>query len=248
MDKKKINLIRGDGQFVNMANHFKGESLFILACGPSLKTYDLSLLNGKHTLGINFSPLVYKPEMWIATDRPSGYPESIWSDDAILKFCPDWNKYHYLNINNGQEMKVSDVPNTLFFNLQSSFRPDYWLHQNKFVWGNLDSEVDSLGVKGIRSTFMVAIKMAWYLGFRNVFLLGADFNSNQESSYCIDGMFNTEAVIKKNMSSYEAMNIRLSYLAPQLEAEGMNIFNCNPESGLTAFDYLSYHDAIDVTS
>jgi hypothetical protein len=51
--------------------------------------------------------------------------------------------------------------------------------------------------------------------------------------------------VSGNNSTYEALNVRLRHLLPYFENEGYQIHNCTPDSGLTAFPLLSFHEAVE---
>ena len=54
----------------------------------------------------------------------------------------------------------------------------------------------------------------------------------------------TAGAIRGNMSTYKKMKQWFDELQPHFQAEGFNVFNCNSESKLEAFPFLSYKDAI----
>ena len=94
----------------------------------------------------------------------------------------------------------------------------------------------------ILSTMLQAVRLVYYLGFRNCYLLGADFSMAQDRKYLFDEQGNP-GTVRGNNGAYPKLNELFHHLRPVFDQAGFRIFNLNPESQLTAFDYLSFADA-----
>lgn len=90
----------------------------------------------------------------------------------------------------------------------------------------------------------VALRLLFYLGVRRLYLLGCDFRMKKGSQNYAFEQDRSDGSVNGNNSSYRVLNVRLKHLVPYFTKEGYEIFNCTPDSGLTAFPYVPYEDAI----
>jgi len=91
---------------------------------------------------------------------------------------------------------------------------------------------------------LAALSLLHYLGFRSVYLLGADFRMRETEKYAFDEG-RTKAAIRHNNVLYEALDRRFKALAPHFAEHGFKVWNCTPGSGLTAFPQMEYAKAIE---
>ena len=100
---------------------------------------------------------------------------------------------------------------------------------------------------------LVALKLMYYLGFKNIYLLGCDFNMKHDDKKDGKGLtysfsqYKHQGGILTNNFAYKILNARLTALQPILKEHGCNVYNClKPnESNLTAFPFLPLDEAID---
>jgi hypothetical protein len=92
-------------------------------------------------------------------------------------------------------------------------------------------------------TPFIALRLLHYLGVRTVFLLGMDFFMTTENGYAFNQARTTGAAASNN-EHYRIVNGMMHELRPYLEQSGMKVYNCNPKSRLSAFDYLPYAEAV----
>lgn len=142
------------GRIKKLRDKYKGKTCFILGNGPSLNKTNLGLLKNKYTFGLNKIYLLFgKTEF-----RPTFYV-------AINKFVIEQSKAEINRfkipkfISFFSEELVNFDSNTMFLNdlkkQQFSKNIDYGIYQGSTV------------------TF-VALQIAYYLGFKKVFLIGVD--------------------------------------------------------------------------
>lgn len=245
-------LFTRDGHNVFLGDMYRGQSAFLVCGGPSLKTHDLDLLNsrGVLTFAVNNAAAVVRPNLWCCVDDPTHFADAIWYDPGITKFVPlcHMEKHFMVRDDHGELVKsrqvVGDMPAVLGYRRNENFVADQWLHEDTFNWGNHGKQVDSQGNKGSRSVMYVALRMLYFLGIRRIFLIGCDFKMTYgEKNYAFT-QDRSESSVKGNNSIYRILNDRLSQLTPHFIDVGLEIWNCTPESGLTAFPHKSYEDAI----
>jgi hypothetical protein len=211
--------------------------------GPSLLDHDLTILNfpGFLTFGVNNGPKVVRPNLWCSVDHPGKFLRSIWMDPLITKFVPICNAEK--NLYDHKTMKpinvlVGDCPNVMFFRRNGRFCPESFLYEDKINWGNCKEN------GGGRSVMLASLRILFYLGIRNVFLLGCDFDMKLgKQNYCFD-QDRKESSVKSNRKTYERNIERFEQLLPFFEKEGFQVFNCNPKSNLKVFPFVKYEDAV----
>ena len=215
-----------------------GGSVFLLCGGPSLAKMNLELLRqpGIVTMGVNNSPAVFRPDMWVHVDAADRFLRSIWEDQRIHKFTP-------IGLKNGRifdsdswsytEQKVTDCPNVSYYRRHEGFAAGEFLRGNSVCWG---------GKEG-KSVMLAAIRILYELGFRKIYLLGADFRMAEDYGYAW-AQGRAAAAVANNNRLYGALNDWFTQLRPLFEAAGLKVWNCTPESGLKAFDAMTLEEAV----
>ena len=134
-------------------------------------------------------------------------------------------------------------PSVLLYRRGEHFDHRRFLDEDTICWGNNGARKDSLCIKGKRSVMLVALRLLHYLGFRTVYLLGADFKMADDQKYVFDES-RTNAAIRHNNVLYDALNQRFAAMREYFKRSKFTVLNCTPESGLTAFDHVPYDEAI----
>lgn len=221
---------------------YRGRSAFLIASGPSFAALDHSKLRqpGIVTLGLNNSPRTFRPNMWCSVDSPDHWIRSIWEDPLIQKFVPlshakkrifDSNRWQFTG------EKVADCPNVVYYKRNEHFQAKQFLWEDCFNWGNHKDH------GGGRSVMLPAIRILFTLGFRRAYLLGVDFNMTPQTTYHFDQRRHPGSVAGNN-STYQKLNQWFKELRPLFERENFTVLNCNRDSGLKAFDYISFDEAV----
>ena len=96
---------------------------------------------------------------------------------------------------------------------------------------------------GGRSVLLAALRILHLLGFRNVYLLGVDFEMSETKRYHFaEGR--TVGAIKGNMSTFAKLQTWFAELQPLFLKAGYKVRNCNEKSRLAAFPFLPYAEAL----
>jgi hypothetical protein len=194
-----------------------GSTVFLICGGASLRDLDLHLLDGEMTMGINNSHLAYAPRMWIALDDLQD-PKSaleVPEHDEIVKFVPLQRKI--------------DAENVWRIGYAKKFEWWRFFATQHVMWG--------------RSTMVSALRILYDLGARRVFLLGCDFKMDVGAEYAFrQGVRKGHA--EANNTIYTRLQAQFELLQPVFLSLGFHVYNCNPDSRLTAFPYWGYHRAV----
>jgi hypothetical protein len=221
---------------------YRGRSVFLIAGGPSFGDLNHALLHqpGILTMGLNNSAKTFRPNLWACVDPPEHFIRSIWLDTTIQKFVPICHASKFI-FNSDQwrfmDIRVGDCPNVVYFKRNEHFRAKQYLWEDCINWGNHKQ------YGGGRSVMLAAVRILFILGIRQVYLLGVDFKMSATDKYHFE-QDRHRGSISSNRSTYGKLNNWFAELRPHFEQENFNVYNCNPDSGLRAFDYLPFPTAI----
>jgi len=230
---------------------FKDQPIFLVLSGPSLNSHNLEEINRVNAMsfGVNNSWHVFKPNFWTCADNPDRFLYSRWVDPNVMKLVPSALKKMSLRKQVGNKLEEAgktpkDCPNVFFYERNLSFNPSLFLKEKTINWGGESKKRDSIGIKGSRSVMLSAIKLCFVLGFRTIYLCGADFNMEEGTQNYAFEQDRTDSAIKGNNNSYKGNIKRLKSLKTKFDESGLKVFNCNPRSRLDAFPFISFEEAI----
>lgn len=220
---------------------------------------DLGLLaktRGVLTCGINNSPTVYRPNLWVFGDSPYKFHDAIWRDPAVLKFVPlsfmdckplrtklSQNSFAWMRDQNGRQLFPRDMPGVLGYRRSGRLSVEHFLSEDSVSFGRSEKWAAREKTWHINNTFFSLIKILWCVGVRTIYLLGCDFSMNADQPYAFD-QDKSRGGVRSNNRAYARMNQWFAEARPTFEAAGLFVYNCTPNSGLTAFDYVDYHAAV----
>lgn len=234
----------------NVEGRYKNGICFLVSNGPSLLSLDLELLKtpGVMTMAVNNGPatLLSKgitPSFWTCVDQPCRFIKQIWLNPAVLKFVPTasfdkplWDNETW----KAMDGRVADYPNVLGYMRNEKFAAHRFFTESSINWGCHKTH------GGCRSVLLPAIRIPYLLGFRTLFLLGVDLEMAPNKGYHFDEAV-SKGAINGNMNTYNRL---ITEYGPGIrqyaDALGYKIYNCNPNSRLTAFEYKSFTDAIQM--
>lgn len=229
---------------VELENCYHGRSAFLICGGPSFAKLDPAPLRrpGVVTMAVNNSVKSFRPRLWTCVDNPDHFLRSIWLDPDIIKFAPikqvnarvfDSDRWEYMRL------RISQCPATFFYHRNAEFNAGRFLTEPTINWGNDEKN------GGGRSVMLVAIRLLYYLGIRRIFLLGCDFKMEGGYTYHFD-QARAPGSVNGNNGTYRLLNERFRQLRPVFEAAGLRVFNCNPDSGLDAFEKIPFERALEM--
>jgi hypothetical protein len=229
---------------------FQNSTAFLIAAGPSFSGLDPEPLRQVWTMTLNNACTSFRGHANCMVDHPSRFNLSMWLDPAIMKFVPVrhfdeelWD--NRLMSENGEQqqrwksakMKVSECPNVVGFSCNDHFNPARWLLEPTINWGN------HARYGGGRSVLLAGLRILHLLGFRTVFLLGVDLDMSPTCRYHFDEDRPMNA-IRGNLQTYARLRKWMRELQPRFIDAGFVVKNCNPESRLDAFPFVSYEEAL----
>lgn len=135
----------------------KGERCFLIGNGPSLKQTDLSRIKGEHTLGTNRIYLAF-PELGFSTR----YYLSV--NDLVIEQC-------------ASEIQNLSMPRFISWRGRKWIKPQenlYFIHTT-YTGEKFAQDIRERVWEGGTVTY-TALQVAFYLGFKQVILIGVDHN------------------------------------------------------------------------
>lgn len=222
-----------------LGHAYQGATAFLVCGGPSAGDIDLKALSatpGVVTMAVNNAAQGWRPQLWCGLDEPHRFLNSIWLDPGITKFYP--LAYQDMPLREHPAKTPRDCPNTWFIRRNDKFDAKTWLNEDTINWGQEGSDT----VRGGRSTMVAALRILYILGFKKVYLVGADFKMDPKRAYNHDQVVDA-AVAAKNNTLFEYLNGLFTQLQVEFLHHGFEVFNTTQISGLTAFPYKSFIDA-----
>lgn len=247
------------GHPLHLSHIGQGASCFIVLSGPSLLDNDLAELGrrGIFTLGVNNAPTLLRCNAWASIDTPAKFHDGIWRDPGCLKFVNRKFLHKFLRTrqpngefvnmlgSDGKQLFVRDLPGVVGVDRAACFNPATWLAEPTINWGH--SKASFARNRGkyshILNVMFYALKISYALGFRAVYLCGADFSMSPEQPYAF-AQGKSEKAARSNNGTYDKLNSMLAELQPHFLAAGFHVFNTNQTSGLTVFPHIPYKQAI----
>jgi len=238
-----------------------GRAGFLLCGGPSANDLDLQLLQqrGAWTMAVNNAAghPQCRPNAFVCSDPPAKFHHSIWLDPGIMKFVPDaklLRSRNYLRrkCEDGTfeplEVRADKAPNVWGFRRRNWMVPDdTFFMEDAAAWGNMDEGVKLYGERKTACTMLIAIRLMYYLGFRTIFMLGVDFRMAAGLGYSF-GQARDAGAMESNNVQYDIVNDWMDRLTASgtLDRFGLRMFNCFQHSGLRAFPYVPFDQALQV--
>jgi uncharacterized Rossmann fold enzyme len=142
-------------------NIHKGERCFVIANGPSLKDVDFSLLENEFTIGMN--------RIYLMKEQNGFTPSYL----ACIDEKSQINQFH-------EEFDKVEIPCFFNFKLRNKFSK---LSNQNFILGKF-SQSFATGISKTygngKSVTYTAIQLAYYMGFKEVYIIGKDHSYNTD--------------------------------------------------------------------
>ena len=227
-------------------NKFKGKRCFVLGNGPSLNECNLSLLNNEYSFGVNSIFLKTKENGY----RPTFYvvEDSHVIKDNIKEINDYRIPYKFFPIN--YKSVITNRENVYFFRMNEGF---YVEHSPNFCVPRFSADISKRLYCG-QSVTMLNLQIAYYLGFKEIYLIGMDFSYKIPESASINGndiVSNEDDInhfhpdyfgkgktwhdphLDRVLNSYKMMKVIF-------EADGRKIINASVEGNLEVFNRIEY--------
>jgi len=235
-----------------MRNFWAPSAGFLVGGGPSLKELDLSPLKerGIVSLGINNAAAFAPVRAFTCGDPPEKFHHGIFFDGAMLKFVPihKLKKRVRAKTSDGKfaftSFRVRDCPSVFGYQRDSEWKPEEFFSRQQATWGRGDKQAKEADKPHILFSFFLGLRLMHYLGCQHVYLLGVDFAMDDTHGYAFD-QERAAGAIRGNNNSYRLAVDMCKELVPTFRDVGFGVYNCNRESRLDVFPYVSYERALE---
>ena len=219
-----------------LKNIHKGKRCFIVCTGPSLKISDLEKLNGEITFGINSIYDSYPLTNW----RPTYY---VAVEKLVVQELFDNDICFGRNFSKGGNFFTEG------FNLPHPTEYDYYLlcsdknmkpinKARKIV--RLSKDI-SVCVYGSATTANIAVQIAIYMGFKEIYLIGADCDYSKNKIHFIKRK-NDDDLIKVGFIKNSGLDLIDCYKTVKSFAKknGVKIYNATRGGKLEVFERVDF--------
>lgn len=243
-----------------LRNLLQDGAAFLVCGGPSVKTvaYQRLAERGIFSLGVNNVAGQVPVSAFTCSDPPEKFHHGIFTDPKVMKFLPTpklrANRGKLREKVNGEfrylPYTTKQCPNIWGYERRSWLACDEtWFTESSASWGNQQEGVNRFGGERAACTMLLGLRLLQYLGARRVFLLGVDFwmdpLADLNSNYAFGEVRDKDA-IESNNRHYRIVNDWLIRLRTIFESFGFFVYNCNPVSGLRAFDHVAFDTALEI--
>lgn len=200
-------------------NKHLGETCFIVANGPSLRIEDLDYLQSHNivTFGMNRIYAMYDKTIW----RPTYY---LTQDPTVIRSCIEETRKQVDNSIVFAKLPGEpkyDIPGAVYYDL------DY-TNVDKHIAPDFYDGKECVFADG-RSVMHTALQLAYFMGFKNIYLIGADCSYSKDNksinkdSYPDPRMYDAKKVgVPPDMQyTFSAYEVAKEYL----ESRNVKIFN-----------------------
>ena len=217
-------------------NAHLGKRCFIVATGPSLKVSDLNKLKNEITFGMNSIYLAYKDTEW----RPTYYA----IQDPLV-----YEKIHH-------ELRTEDFKVGFFGSIIKKNKPkgDNWyefpldLLNHQIPRAKLNTKFSDDIVHRVYSGYNIAyttLQIAVYMGFKDIYLIGADCNYLGEKKYFAnDENRGAEKYFTKQFLTNNSDKFLYAYTVAKdyCDSKNIKIYNATRGGLLEVFPRVDFDD------
>lgn len=223
--------------FSQYKNIHLNERCFIILTGPSLTLEDVNMLKNETTFAVNsciklFSKTTWRPNYYVITDR-----------------------LVYQSI--GNELENSDLTCPIFYSrngLRTKIKKDsalpfkalYFHHFINFLtngkstlgWSNDISK----GIADAPSCVYAVMQIAYFMGFKEVYVIGADCNYSMDNQHSKVANYTPKVKISKNAGQHVLKAWRS--IKKHLDYKDMKVYNATRGGMLELFPRVNLEDII----
>lgn len=228
---------RRDRRFLPLKSYkdkFKGKRVFITCTGPSLTIEDLELLKNEYVFGMNSICLIHdktdwKPDFFGCQDSHvfEKIKDTLLSTDNGIVFLP----YSY-------KIKYHTPDDYLYFHMSGAYHMYEMIYGPKY-FAKFSDDCYKTIYDGYSITYSI-MQLAIYMGFDELYLLGADCNYlGQKQHFVETGHFDPGA-------EHAAERMFASYVVAKQYAEshGIKIYNATRGGCLEMFPRVVLEDVL----
>lgn len=214
----------------------KGKRCFIVATGPSLRLSDLDLLKDEYTFGMNSVTKLYNDTPW----RPTYY--GIQDSNVYEKMQESITQWYAESDNVFVSSHIAEI-----FGVPENYQQfpyDFVYHNNQAeldkYFARFSDDAYSLVYDGYSITYSL-IQIAVYMGFTEIYLLGADCSYKRGAKNHIVDSGNDDKNEEKN---HDKMIVGYQKAKEYADSHGIKIVNCTRGGMLEVYERKSLESVL----
>ena len=215
----------------------KNERCFVILTGPSLTLEDINMLKNETTFAVNSCIKLFSKTTW----RPSYY---VITDRLVYKSI-------------GKELENSDMSCPIFYSRNGlrteikkenslPFKSLYFHHFLNFLTNGKStlgwSNDISRGIADAPSCVYAVMQIAYYMGFKDIYVIGADCNYSLENQHSTVVNYTPKVKISKNAGLHVLKAWRS--IEKHLDKKDMNVYNATRGGMLELFPRVKLEDIL----
>lgn len=235
-----------DPTLLPYANKHKGERVYIIGNGPSLAKTDLDKIQGKPAIAMNRISLIYKNTKW----RPSYY---LMVSDNVRH--PEWGEGWVQSVNEALAEKETQgfIGESFMDVLDDSNKalPIRSMTEYKIGEPGSFSQNASQYLSKTGTTMNMAFQLAYYMGFSEVVILGADLNWKTKSGIG-DDLNHFDPSYGAHISNGERERIRMrnthAYVYSHFAKNDVKTYNASLETLVDVYPLADFNSLVNSTT
>ena len=248
-------LVVRNGKPANVDGLWGPNPAFLVGGGPSLNDHNLDRLRerGVMSFGINQAAAWPPIRGWVASDTHWKFHHGLYLDPGVMSFVPEPKLKWTFTVKQGKNtfrkttIKVRDCPNTYGYSRRTRFVPREFFTTPYAHWGPSKDQPKGESSIGTLCTMLIGLRLLHHLGAGKVFLVGVDFRMgvSDDEHYAFPQRRNVGEV-RANNGNFSVVNGWLCKMEREgvFNRAGLEVYNCNRESGLRAFLHVPFDVAV----
>lgn len=227
-------------KFKKLKNKYENRRCFLIGNGPSLKMEDLEKLSNDVSVGCNgliqlFTKCGWKPTCFYFAD-PTFIRQYVYNENKVKE------------ITDNCEIAITTISNYIYDEFRNKIDNLYFAYINYDKSGMWFEEDVTRGVCPGGTSLYVLLQLIVYMGIKEIYLLGVDFNFKRV--ICADGseVVNTsvidhaEGIDQIKEAKYEIDTIRAAWLCAKeyADSHGIKIYNATRGGKLEVFERVDF--------
>lgn len=227
--RKQGFLTKDDKKLFALKNKHKGERVFIIATGPSLRIEDVEMLKDEHTIGVNsifriFDKIDWRPDYYCSLD---------------CQVMEQYMKDGVLNLETVAKEKcfMNSILKNLCHSSKSVFIRGCYLN-HYYHYGSLTFKYSpnlECGMYDFYSVTHSAIMLAIYMGFKDIYLLGVDNNYVGSKTHFIESDTDEKHNYDFAVLTQNSMDAGYKEILKIANEAGVKVFNATRGGRLEVF-------------
>lgn len=217
-------------------NKHLGERCFIVATGPSLTMEDLELIKNEYSFGMNSIPKIFPRTIW----RPTyfGIQDCNVYEKMQSTICDSYKSADNVFVSDSIADKFPIPENFMQFPYDAVYHDNY-LEVDKY-FAKFSDDCYAIVYDGYSITYSL-IQIAVYMGFKEIYLLGADCSYKRGARNHVADSGNDDKNEEKN---HDKMIVGYQKAKEYAELHGIKIINCTRGGMLEVYPRMQLEDVL----